>query len=140
MFSIKEILSPSRQNGTQRVGFFSSLAIAALIILFHFPFEGYDIEHRVVTRYASSNCHIATLDELNKMTEAKLQEEARKQSLCSEESEMHLRPFSEWRSQAPIVEWFGSLAHAIAALCFVLVLGATWLWVFRTNDGRINSV
>lgn len=135
MTSVRNFISPSHLNLKQRQGFFMSVALAALILLLHFPFDGYDdIEHLVITRYGSGECppHM-TIELMREMTAEEIVKvvDARKQ--CSNDEEMQLRSPLEWKSKAPIVPWFGSLLHAIVALSFSLALGAFWIWTFRTQ-------
>lgn len=132
MSSVMETLSPSRQNPVQRRGFFSSLAIASLVLLLHFPFDGYDIEHYVTTRYGFGPCPSA--EGAMNMTSEQLDQYMKDLRRCSDDGETQIRPFNEWRSKAPIIDWFGSVTHAATALVFALSLGGIWLWVFRTHD------
>ena len=118
MSSFIGVLFPSRQNPVQRRGFFSSLAIASLVLLLHFPFEGYDIDHYVTTSYGTGHCKSSSYEDLQ---------------ICMDRGEIQIKPFNEWKSRAPVIDWFGSLVHAIAALVFALSLGGIWLWVFRTH-------
>ncbi len=135
MPSLKEVLSPSRQNPVQRQGFFGSLAIAALVLLLHFPFEGYDIEHYVTTRYGFGPCAPqVSVEQINKMTSEETNQHFEANKSCSDDGELRILPLVEWKSKAPVIAWFGSLVHAIAALAFSLSLGGIWLWVFRTHD------
>lgn len=133
MSSIMEMLSPSRQNPVQRRGFFFSLAIASLILLLHFPFEGYDFEHYVTTRYGVGTCPIGA-DVAMKMPPEQLDQYMKDLRRCSDDGETQIRPFTEWKSKAPIIDWFGSVVHATTALIFALSLGGIWLWVFRTHN------
>lgn len=124
MSPIKDALTPAKQNPVQRVGFFASLAIAATILFLHYPFEGYYIDDWVETRSfsAPSACgpgNFNNSDILNR---------------CLRDGEMQIRPFSEWKSQTPIIEWLGSIVHVLIAVTFTLFMGVLWLWVFRTHD------
>ncbi len=132
MSSFIEMLSPSRQNPVQRRGFFSSLAIACFVLLLHSPFDGYDIDNYVTTRYGVGPCPSAG-GALN-MTSEQLDQYMKDLRRCSDDGETQIRPFNEWKSKAPIIEWFGSVVHAITALVFALSLGGIWLWVFRTHE------
>lgn len=135
MSSLKEVLSPSRQNPVQRQGFFGSLAIASLVVLLHFPFEGYEIEHYVTTRYGFGPCAPdVSLEQVMKMTSEETNQRFEANKRCSNDGEFQIRPFAEWKSKAPIIAWFGSVVHAITALVFSLSLGGMWLWVFRSHD------
>lgn len=42
-------------------------------------------------------------------------------------------PFWEWRSVNPIVHWFDALTHLAAVIAAILVLCATWLYIFRSR-------
>lgn len=134
MLSLKNILSPIRQNAIQRRGFFGSLAIASLVLFLHFPFEGYDIERYVITRYGYGPCpSFEGVDAIMNATSKQLDQYVQELRRCSDDGEMQIRPFYEWKSKAPIIEWFGSVIHAVVAFVFALLLGGIWLWVFRTH-------
>ena len=72
MSSSREMLTLSPQNPVQRRGFFSSLAIASLVLLLHFSFEGYDIDHYVTTRYGFGPCPTPGVGAVIKMTSEQL--------------------------------------------------------------------
>ena len=40
-------------------------------------------------------------------------------------------PFLDWRSNAPVVFWFGSVIHVLVALFVVALLSAAWHYLFR---------
>ncbi len=122
MSPLKDALTPARQNSIQRAGFFSSLALVALILFLHFPFDGYLIDEWVMTRdlSAPSAC-------------GKTPPELLFMGRCWEDGERQFRRFSEWESKSPLMPWFGSVVHVIISLTFSLLLGALWLWVFRTQ-------
>lgn len=130
MSSFNEILTPSGQNPTQRRGYFSSIAIACFVLLLHFPFEGYDIDHLVSTRSTFSPCPTVSAATLKEMTSEQLDDIAK----CLSAVETQFLPLSEWRSKAPLIDWFGSVVHSTIAFVFALALGIIWLWVFRTRD------
>ena len=114
MSSIKAFLSPSHQNRLQRRGFFNSLAVASLILFLHFPFDGYYINHYVTTRYGFGPCPSA--EGAMNMTSEQLNQYSEDIRRCSDDGEMQLLPFVEWKSKAPIIDWFGPVIHAAAAL------------------------
>lgn len=134
MMPIKEVLSPARQNSVQRRGFFGALAITFLILLLHFPFEGYDNEDLVTTHRGYGTCPSLGADGLRTMTAEQFRQYGEDMKRCSDSMELQDKPLSEWRSKAPIVEWFGSLVHSLIALIFTISIGGLWLWVFRTHD------
>lgn len=125
MSSPLELLTPSRLNVIQRSGFFASLAAIAVVLLLHFPFEGYTA-YRWET---NPNRHLCPSEEEFKkpVRDADYYERLK---YCYE-AEEKLRPFSEWRSDKPIIPWFGSTLHTAVTVALLLVLGLFWLWVFR---------
>ncbi len=131
MPSIVELLSPSRQNTIQRSGFFGLLAAIAVVVLLHFPFEGYTV-YQLET---NPNKHLCpSKEELEKFNKTVPDTDlhARLEFLkhCYE-AEEKLRPFSEWRSDKPIIPWFASTLHTAITVALLLGLGLFWLWVFR---------
>lgn len=132
MSSLKEVIFIYRHNSVQRIGLFVSLALAALVLMLHYPFEGYYFESFVTTYYGQGPC--PGLEDLKKATSETLAQVNEAAVKCNDAGEMQTIPFSDWRSNAPIIEWFGSVAHAISAIVFVLLLGLMWLWLFRTSD------
>lgn len=135
MSSLKEVLSPARQNLIQRRGFFGTLALALLVLLLHFPFGGYEVERYVTTQFGYGPCPNPSLEDIMKMTSEQSAQNLEATKRCTDSGEMQTLPFPEWRSKTPIIEWFGSLVHTIAALAFTLSIGGIWFWIFRTHDG-----
>lgn len=135
MSSLKELLTPARQNPIQRLGFFGSIAIAVLVLFLHFPIDGYKIGYYETPYYdnfsgpETTTTYIQCPDSYTLDTH-----KIYSRCMSSTENKFEMLPFSEWKSKAPIVEWFGSVIHAITALVFALSLGGIWLWVFRTHD------
>jgi hypothetical protein len=41
--------------------------------------------------------------------------------------------FLEWRTNAPVVFWFGSVLHLLVALFAVGLLSAAWHYIFRSS-------
>ena len=140
MPSIIEQLTPSRQNSVQRSGFFVSLALAVVVLLLHFPFEGYVVNQWVVIRHGTGECPRTSREELKISTNEQIRKQIEEYRLCTDESQEQLRPFNEWRSYSPVIPWFGSVLHTLIALCFVIGLGLTWLWIFRsTNESKASN-
>lgn len=122
-----EMISLSRQNATQRKGFFGALAISALVLFLHFPIEGYDLGYYAIqyqdvlmpcSAFTDSQKFLPSVAELD----------------CYKYGSFEFHAFSEWKSKEPIVVWFGSVVHTLAALAFVVSIGALWLWVFRDHS------
>lgn len=122
-----QMINPTRQNATQRKGFFGALAISALVLFLHFPIEGYEVGYYAIeyqgvlmpcSAFADSQRFLPTAEEVT----------------CYKYGSYQFHSFSEWKSKGPIVVWFGSVVHTLAALAFVVAVGALWLWVFRNDS------
>ena len=88
MHPIIKDLSLSRQNHIQRSGFFVSLALATVVLLLHFPFEGYTAEHLVVTRYGHGHCpHTATKEEIMEFSAEQLSQRMEQTVQCTNQYE-----------------------------------------------------
>jgi hypothetical protein len=48
--------NPARQNSTQRLGFFLSLASILILVLLHNPVDGYTMTHEVEKEYYENKC------------------------------------------------------------------------------------
>lgn len=92
-------------NNIQRTGVFLTVAIVLVIVLLHSPWEGY-----TTTTYFEGFGSIlpASTVELS---------------------------FLNWKSNAPVVDWFGSILHVLVALFFVGLLSAAWHYLFRSSPG-----
>ena len=139
MTFLKKTLSPSGQNSIQRKGYFTTLTVFCLILLLHFPFEGYEIDQYVITRYGHGNCPRPSLDEAKKMTIEQLNKYGDDIKRCNNDVENQIRPFSDWRSNAPIIQWFGNVLHALIAAFFTYLIGGLWIWIFRSRDNDEGS-
>lgn len=129
--SIIDLLSLSRQNVIQRSGFFASLAAIAVVVFLHFPFDGYTIYEWET----NPNRHLCPSEEehrkFNKaVPDSDVAAKLEFLKYCYEAEEM-LQPFSQWRSDKPIVLWLGSTLHTALTVGLLLGLGLFWLWVFR---------
>lgn len=48
-------------------------------------------------------------------------------------------PFSDWTSNAPLVNWLGSVVHLLGAVIAVVVAGLIWLFVFSAKSNELTS-
>jgi hypothetical protein len=101
------------------------------VLLLHFPFEGYTIEHLVVTRYGHGRCPQNTKEEIMAFSAEQLTHSVQQTIQCSNEYEEQRLLFDKWESKSPIVPWFGSVLHTFIVLFFITCLGVMWLWIFR---------
>lgn len=137
--SLPDGLSPARQNPVQRIGFFVTVVLAALVLFLHFPFYGYKTDDSFFTPpsmiYVSEECTAIksvnvmamTAEQLSMNLECDIKWDKSRYRVVD-------RHFSQWESNSPIIEWFGSVVHALVSLAFALSLGGLWLWVFTKHD------
>lgn len=118
-------------NRTQRQGLFSASALAAIIIFLHFPFDGYTVQHEVITRYGTGQCPRLSIEEIYALTAEQSNLIFEKNRLCNSESELQIRPFQQWASDSPLFPWFGSTLHALVTLLLVGGMGIAWFFIFR---------
>ena len=136
-------MHPSNQNDKQRKGFFVAAALAAAVILIHYPFDGYKTEDIyysevfprpviVVTDECRSNFQldVMKLDKKQLETRVDCTKQRNPETMTSRTVE---RPMEKWESLSPLVPWFATVRNAGIALGFVFFLGGLWLWVFRTT-------
>jgi hypothetical protein len=129
-------LLPRNQNKTQKAGFVTSVIFTLMIILFHFPFGGYDSEHYVVTRHGYGPCAPQiTLEEMYELTAKEVNERIEMNKKCSDDGELRIKSFSEWRSNSALMSWFSSPVNTIISIAFSCLLGAVWVWIFKDKNG-----
>lgn len=126
-------LSFQKMNNSQKKGIFIALALAAIILFLHFPFDGYTVRHDVITRYGKGECPHLTAEKLKEFDAQQLNQASEQYRLCQSESELQLRSFQDWTSDSPIVGWFGSVFHTLITLLFVWGLCFTWISFFKEN-------
>lgn len=132
---------PKNQNATQKIGFVVASLLAILTIFLHNPLDGYEP--------ITDNSYVA-IDNTRKCDDVlyeKLKQDQLKEKFSEEEflnrnhhnltkCEPPLLPVSEWRSISPMIGWLGSVAHTIATVLLVLIMGIIWIWVFKTSENR----
>jgi len=135
-------LYPTRQNPTQRRGFFWALALIAVVLFLHFPFEGYRTTSFIpgdnLSLLNDPKCQGAFsggIEKLKTMDGNEIAALSALQSECAQKygSRIVEIPLSQWSSNSPVIDWFGPVTHTLTALFLVLILGGFWLWVFRSD-------
>jgi hypothetical protein len=134
MEQLLELVNPQKQNSTQRIGFWAGLAIIALCVLIHFPFDGYDNEHLVTTYRGYGKCPSSTSEQSQNMTAKELDQYIQDLKRCTDKREFQKLPFEQWKSKGAVFSWFSSPTHTIAVSSFVFCLTMLWLWVFKDNE------
>lgn len=49
-------------------------------------------------------------------------------------SESELRPFDQWTSNDPIVNWLGPVLHLLSATILMIAIGLIWIFVFAKKQ------
>ena len=134
MLEVDRTSNTTPLNRIQQTGLFISVAFAFVVLFLHFPFSGYTTDHYVIVRFASAPCPPSPgLDAIKKMNmeQARIYSETMRE--CSNQEELQSLPITQWRSNDPVVWWFGSVIHTAVTFLFVLFLGGISLWAFRTR-------
>ncbi|WKJ90429.1 hypothetical protein QZJ86_20860 [Methylomonas montana] len=133
----------SQFNKIQKIGFFLTISSILSIILLHFPFGGYaDNTYYEENKFRYKCPRIEDVENEQKLSGKKFtnEEMLKKLEYCYEGRYKTL-PFSKWRSNEPIFEWFGSTIHTLSALIFALFIGSLSIVVFKdkanTNNGNL---
>lgn len=113
------VFNLKRMNIAQRVGYFSTIAMLLVLLLLHFPFQGYTITESVVVG-RTPGC---TRDQ--DFTPA-----------CPGLYGNEFLSFADWRSDAPIFPWFGSVSHVLVLAALIGGLCLVFLTVFDTANSK----
>jgi hypothetical protein len=146
--SVMQILLPTHQNQTQRVGFFSAILLSILSFFLHYPFGGYQTTLYVSGTYGSGGfamsqqCMEIIYRDLKTLTADDLSDGSdyrKRYDACVEEANAKLGrsielPFWLWASKEAVMPWFASLGHLFSVLGLLAAIGALWLWIFKTKE------
>jgi hypothetical protein len=137
MNELIKIIDPSNQNLIQKIGLFTSLAVAAICIFLHFPFEGYKTDQYVTTYHGRGSCPRSfTMEELKVATAKEISNQLDGVKKCQDSGEFQTLPLYSWASKAPIVQWFSTIGRTAISCIFIFGIGVLWLYIFR---GRNNG-
>ncbi len=145
--SILNALSPIHQNAMQKAGFFGTLASIALTFFLHYPFSGYRTTLYVQSTFQagdsvySAQCRDVMSRDLKSLTLEDLNPNSghgKQYKKCVEETNTRNShsidlPLWQWASEAAVITWLAPLNHVLTTLALIVVLGAFWLWVFKTK-------
>ncbi|MCK9814605.1 hypothetical protein M1B35_10830 [Pseudomonas sp. MAFF 302046] len=118
-------------NAHQRFALLATLAMSILVLLLHFPFDGYVTEYS----YTSPSLTVCPRgDLLQKMRELGAEEFNKAMVACQDKDVPVELPMSDWRSNGAPVYWFSSPIHAIATIISILVIGLAWFFSARSKQ------
>ena len=104
----------------QRAVLLGTLTMSLLVLLLHFPFDGY------VAEYSYSVPPLTTCpkgDLMQKMRELGAEEFNKAIQACQPDFVTKELPFSEWRSNGSPIHWFASPIHALVTVLAILITG-----------------
>ena len=58
---------------------------------------------------------------------------------CRDETEQRIVSPLEWRSEEPLISWFGPLKNVLLIVVACAVGVAFWLWALGTSPGRADE-
>lgn len=112
----------------QRIALLVMLASSILILLLHFPFDGY------VTRYSYTVPSFTACpkgDLKDRLRELGAAEFNKAVTACQDKFVVADLPFAEWRSNGAVSYWFASPVHTLVAFISIVIFGAVCFLAMR---------
>lgn len=135
----------THQNRIQKAGSLLSFFIFVILVFLHNPIDGYTVSYKInydsrpilgwylPPDHPDADCY-ARFQTLN---DEKISREFRDVVLDGMEKagcwDERILPLKEWSSNAPFIEWLGSVVHFIWAVLTLCVLYVAWLFAFRSG-------
>lgn len=118
-------------NLQQRLALLTTLALSILVLLLHFPFDGYVTESSYTVPSLTA-C-------LKGDPKALLRELGAEQfntaiSACQDKYVTKELPFTDWRSNGAAIYWLTSPTHALTTILCILLLGLSWFFSVRPRN------
>ncbi|MGY1890668.1 hypothetical protein [Pseudomonas sp. SDT291_1_S447] len=119
-------------NTHQRVALLVTLAASILVMLLHFPFDGY------VTKFETTLPSFTACPRGDLQSMRALGAEAFNNALaaCQPKSVITELLITDWHSNGAPIFWFASLLHALATILSVLLIGLAWFFSARSGERR----
>jgi len=123
-------------NKQRKSGTIIALLALLVIVMLHRPWDGYETEYptpEVDTAALLLNCQTAGKPD-PKLSVAEISKRFADELACVERLRPPARelPLLEWRTQSPVLPWFGSIVHAGGAAA--LVCGLALLWTYLASQ------
>lgn len=113
------------------VALLATLALSILVLLLHFPFDGYVTESSY-TVPSFTACPKGDPEALLRQLGAELFNTAI--SACQDKYVTNELPFTDWRSNGAAIYWLASPTHALTAFLCILVFGLSWFFSVRARS------
>jgi hypothetical protein len=116
-------------NSNQRIALLTTVALSILIILLHFPFDGYVTQHRYIVPSFTA-CPKGDLKE--KLRELGAEEFNKALAECQGKFVISDLPPSEWQSKGAAIYWLASPIHTLLAVISIITFGSVWFFAMRS--------
>lgn len=126
----KDAATPD-DNSQQRVALLAALAFSLLILLLHFPFDGYVTESSY-TVPSLTTCPKGDPKAL--LRELGAEQFNKALSACQDKFVTNELPFTEWRSNGATIYWLAFPIHALTTILSILVIGLSWFFSVRPRQ------
>ena len=115
-------------NSNQRLSLLATLALSVLILLLHFPFDGY-VTQQSYTVPSFTACPNGDLKE--RLRELGAEEFNKALTACQEQLVIVELPLSGWRSNGAITDWLASPIHTLVVIISIITLGVACFSAMR---------
>lgn len=115
-------------NSQPRVALLATMAFSILILLLHFPFDGY-VTKSSYTVPSLTACPKG--DPKTLLRELGARQFNKALVACQDKYVTNELPFTEWRSTGAAIYWLASPVHALATILAILVIGLSWFITAR---------
>ncbi|MHB2242071.1 hypothetical protein [Pseudomonas monsensis] len=115
-------------SSNQRLALLATLALSTLILLLHFPFDGYVTQHSY-TVPSFTACPKGDLKE--RLRELGSEEFNKALTACQEKLIIAELPLSGWRSNGAISDWLASPTHTLVAIISIITFGIACFFAMR---------
>jgi hypothetical protein len=137
-----EKVNTSVLNAAQKRGLFITFAAAIIVAVFHNPFHGYtsDYTYSIPGIPMPSDIQPPSKSVRDVLTRAEFDElvaQDNRFTIAQNNSlpQWHTveRSFTEWQSDGAFVPALSSISNFFFVEAAILLLGACWIWLFRTS-------
>lgn len=131
---------PSSPVPRSRLAIAVCLSIVLVGLVLHYPFGEYRASRTVVVRAGQGDCPtpLTDVEEIRSMSSEKLARIYEQGRLCQAVTEQRAISPLEWRSEEPLIAWFGPLKNVLVIVSASIAGVALWFWAFRAR-GRSES-
>lgn len=117
-------------NSQQRAALLATLALSILVLLLHFPFDGYVSEYSYTVPSLTACPKGDPTESLRKLGAEAFNKVI---SACQDEYVTKELPLTEWRSSGAAIYWLAFPMHALAVVISILIIGLACFFSARQS-------